>query len=86
MEYIDLGLNDVGLHGEEKYKKESMNALFYKSIRKLMEDPSGLSCPQVLRMDNCGLGPPFCRSIGKVSVLKQRIVLSCVMFHVSGIY
>ena len=69
MEYIDLGLNDVGLHGEEeKYKKRSMNALFFKSLRKLIENQSGLSCPQVLRMDNCGLGPPFCRSIGKVSL------------------
>jgi hypothetical protein len=70
MESIDLGLNGIGLNGAETYKKKSSKksfALFLHSMRKLIENQCGLACPSVLRMDNCGLGPPSCRSIGKVS-------------------
>ena len=48
------------------------NALLFASIRNLVqgsnnEQNSNYGCPRVLRMDYCGLGPPFCRAIGKVS-------------------
>ena len=71
-EYLDFGLNDIGLHGVDTYKKESDNALLFASIRNLVqgsnnEQNSNYGCPRVLRMDYCGLGPPFCRAIGKVS-------------------
>ncbi len=64
MESIDIGLNDFGLHGIGRRNIQK----FLQSIQKLIENQSGLVCPFVLRMDNCGLGPLSCRYIGKVSL------------------
>mmetsp|Transcript_15041 Transcript_15041/g.17169 ORF Transcript_15041/g.17169 Transcript_15041/m.17169 type:complete len:701 (+) Transcript_15041:104-2206(+) len=65
MESINISLNDIGLHGVDTVHKTSETASFMKSIKKLIENESGLACPSILRIDNCGLGPPSCRSIGK---------------------
>ncbi|KAL7520861.1 hypothetical protein ACHAWX_006291, partial [Stephanocyclus meneghinianus] len=67
LEELDLSFNDIGGHGTQ-----SMGLDLVNSARILFE--RGFNCsiannaflvPRVLAMENCGIGPAFCRSIGR---------------------
>jgi hypothetical protein len=63
IEKLDLSLNDIGGHGSH-----SANLELLTSTRRLFEQgQSNLLVPKVLVLENCGIGPAFCRSIGRVS-------------------
>ena len=61
IEQLDLSFNDIGGHGLHPPSIELSD-----SIRRLFEsnDRSSL-VPRVLVLENCGVGPIFCRSIGR---------------------
>ncbi|KAL3792656.1 hypothetical protein HJC23_009384 [Cyclotella cryptica] len=67
LEELDLSFSDIGGHGTQFIGLDLVN-----SARRLFE--RGLNChstndpllvPRVLAMENCGIGPAFCRSIGR---------------------
>ena len=65
---LDIGLNDIGSHGEDIENQHTgllrqQIRQFTISMRNLIESNA---CPNKIRMDYCGLGPPICRAIGKV--------------------
>lgn len=65
IEKLDLSLNDIGGHGSH-----SANLELLTSTRRLFEQGQSnlnLLVPKVLVLENCGIGPAFCRSIGRVS-------------------
>eukprot|EP00559_Dactyliosolen_fragilissimus_P005576 CAMPEP_0184868214 /NCGR_PEP_ID=MMETSP0580-20130426/29586_1 /TAXON_ID=1118495 /ORGANISM="Dactyliosolen fragilissimus" /LENGTH=665 /DNA_ID=CAMNT_0027368967 /DNA_START=159 /DNA_END=2153 /DNA_ORIENTATION=- len=76
---LDIGLNDIGMHGSEISKVmddadvTAQQRLFFKSLQVLIG--SQTSCPNTLRMDSCGLGPPACRSIGKGIIDGAKVIL-----------
>jgi hypothetical protein len=71
---LDFGFNDFsGHHGltlhPDGHRSNIQGGLhtFLKSVRSLIEDEMGAGLrPSILRLDMCGLGPQFCRSIAKV--------------------
>ena len=67
---LDIGLNDIGSHGEEI--EDEQRGLIRQQIRQFTISMRNLiesnACPNKIRMDYCGLGPPICRAIGKVRV------------------
>lgn len=66
LDSIDLGVNDIGLHGIDTDSKSSMAiAEMNKMFRTLVQNEYD-RCPRALRLDVCGLGPATCKAIGKV--------------------
>ena len=57
---LDLSYNDIGGEGVHPPNPQMLN-----SVRRLFE--GGRAAPRVLCLENCSLGPAFCRSIGRVS-------------------
>jgi hypothetical protein len=55
-----LSYNDIGGEGVHPPNPQMLN-----SVRRLFE--GGRAAPRVLCLENCSLGPAFCRSIGRVS-------------------
>ena len=69
LEELDLSFNDIGGHGSH-----TVNLELLTSTRRLFEchgngNNNFLVIPRVFSMENCGLGPAFCRSIGRVRFL-----------------
>jgi hypothetical protein len=62
IEELDLSFNDIGGHGVH-----SPNAQLQDSIRRLFEGEGSGFAPRLLTLENCGIGPSFCRSVGRVS-------------------
>ena len=74
LEELDLSFNDIGGHGSNPANLEFLN-----SVRRLFEHGQNLMMvPKVLKLENCGVGPAFCRSVGRVSILKHRLYPSQV--------
>ncbi len=82
-------------NSKHKKQNNNDHTLLFTSIRKLIEhsvgveveretgersSPTYTTCPTVLRFDNCGLGPPFCRAIGKVSDEKSSTFIASFMY------
>lgn len=68
LDELDLSFNDIGGHGSSP-----ANLALLTSVRRLFEHgQSNLIVPKVLSLENCGVGPAFCRSIGRVSILKPH--------------
>lgn len=62
IDQLDISFNDIGGHG---FHSASLGLL--TSVRCLFEHSHGnLLVPNILIMENCGIGPAFCRSIGRV--------------------
>ena len=69
LEELDLSFNDIGGHGSHAANLELLT-----NTRRLFEHHgntyyNNLVIPRVLSMENCGIGPAFCRSIGRVRFL-----------------
>ena len=64
MEELDLSFNDIGGHGIH-----SPNVQLLDSARRLFEGDGTAFVPRILSLENCGIGPAFCRSIGRVSMV-----------------
>ena len=62
IEELDLSFNDIGGHGVH-----SPDAQLQESIRRLFEGEGSGFVPRLLTLENCGIGPSFCRSVGRVS-------------------
>jgi len=62
IEELDLSFNDIGGHGVH-----SPDAQLQDSIRRLFEGEGSGFVPRLLTLENCGIGPSFCRSVGRVS-------------------
>ncbi|KAL9185334.1 hypothetical protein ACHAXT_003111 [Thalassiosira profunda] len=60
LEELDLSFNDIGGHG-----MHPPNAHLLESARRLFECSATAFVPRVLTLENCGIGPAFCRSIGR---------------------
>ena len=60
IEDLDLSFNDIGGHGVHPPSTELLD-----SIRRLFESNDRSLVPRVLVLENCGIGPIFCRSIGR---------------------
>jgi len=61
IEELDLSFNDIGGHGLHPPSTELLD-----SIRRLFESNDRSSVvPSVLVLENCGIDPVFCRSIGR---------------------
>ena len=63
VEELDLSFNDIGGHGSHAVNRQLLD-----SARKLFEGQGTAFVPRILSLENCGLGPAFCRSIGRVSM------------------
>lgn len=62
LEKLDLSLNDIGGHG-----CNPANLAMLNSVRMMFEQGRrNVLVPRVLSLENCGAGPAFCRSIGRV--------------------
>jgi len=63
IEELDLSFNDIGGGGNGVHPPSTK---LFDSIRRMFEsnDRSSL-VPRVLELENCGIGPIFCRSIGR---------------------
>lgn len=67
IEELDLSFNDFSGHGIQLLN--SARRLFEGGTFKLQNNGVGMQLvPRVLILENCGIGPAFCRSIGRVSV------------------
>ncbi|KAL7542252.1 hypothetical protein ACHAXR_012797 [Thalassiosira sp. AJA248-18] len=60
IEELDLSFNDIGGHGINP-----PNVKLLESVRKLFQCGGSAFVPRVLSFENCGIGPAFCRSIGR---------------------
>jgi hypothetical protein len=60
IEKLDLSYNDIGGEGINPPSAQLLN-----SIRRLFENENYSVIPNILLMENCGIGPAFCRSIGR---------------------
>jgi len=60
IEELDLSFNDIGGHGVHP-----PNVQLLDSTRRLFEGGRTTSAPRILTLENCGIGPAFCRSIGR---------------------
>ncbi len=74
IEELDLSYNDIGGHGSHAH-----NVQLLDSVRRLCErgNRGGVAAafiPRVLTLENCGIGPAFCRSVGRVSGAKCECV------------
>lgn len=71
IEELDLSYNDIGGHGSH-----ALNVQLLSSVRRLFEGGGGGGAaafvPRVLILENCGIGPAFCRSIGRVRSERER--------------
>ena len=66
IEELDLSYNDFGGHGDHP-----LSAKLLDSVRRLCEEGgrggvASAFIPRVLTFENCGIGPAFCRSVGRV--------------------
>ena len=69
LEELDLSFNDIGGHGARAMGLDLVNSarfLFERGFNCRITN-TALLVPRVLAMENCGIGPAFCRSIGRVS-------------------
>lgn len=64
IEELDLSFNDIGGHGINP-----PNVQLLESVRRLFEGCG--SAPRILSLENCGIGPAFCRSVGRVSIVER---------------
>ena len=62
IEELDLSFNDIGGHGVH-----SSHSQLQDSIQKLFEGEGSVFAPRLLTLENCGIGPSLCRSVGRVS-------------------
>jgi hypothetical protein len=64
IEILDISFNDIGGHGSN-----SANLELLSSTRRFFEHGCRgiLRLPRVIVLENCGIGPAFCRSVGRVS-------------------
>jgi hypothetical protein len=62
IEELDFSFNDIGGHGVHLPSPQ-----FQDSVRKLFEGVGSDFVPRLLTLENCGIGPSFCRSVGRVS-------------------
>jgi hypothetical protein len=62
IEELDLSFNDIGGHG-----MHAPNVQLQDSVQRLFEGERLAFAPRVLTLQNCGIGPLFCRSVGRVS-------------------
>lgn len=60
VEELDLSFNDIGGHGIHP-----PNVKLFESVRRLFEGGNSAYAPRILSLENCGIGPAFCRSIGR---------------------
>lgn len=74
VEELDLSFNDIGGHG-----MHPPNAKLLDSARRLFESEKVAFIPRILTLENCGIGPAFCRSIGRVSTDLKAVIFAA--FH-----
>lgn len=60
IETLDLSYNDIGGEGINPPSAQLLN-----SVRRLFEHETYSKIPNILLMENCGIGAAFCRSIGR---------------------
>ena len=60
IETLDLSYNDIGGEGINPPSAQLLN-----SVRRLFEHENYSKIPNILLMENCGIGAAFCRSIGR---------------------
>eukprot|EP00984_Skeletonema_dohrnii_P022128 scaffold11242_cov80-Skeletonema_dohrnii-CCMP3373.AAC.1 len=60
IEKLDLSYNDIGGEGINAPSAQLLN-----SVRRLFENEDYSIIPNILLMENCGIGAAFCRSIGR---------------------
>jgi hypothetical protein len=74
---LDLGWNSIGGtdHYEGSRRPHISNRKLYKSIRELIQ--SSHSCPETLRLEQCGVSVGFCRAIGKVELQQLYSQTTC---------
>jgi len=60
IEKLDLSYNDIGGEGINAPSAQLLN-----SVRRLFENENYSIIPNILLMENCGIGAAFCRSIGR---------------------
>ncbi|KAL3787449.1 hypothetical protein ACHAW5_008987 [Stephanodiscus triporus] len=60
IEELDLSFNDIGGHGVQ-----SPNSQLQDSVRRLFEGEGAAFFPRLITLENCGIGPSFCRSVGR---------------------
>ncbi|KAL7537918.1 hypothetical protein ACHAWF_005940 [Thalassiosira exigua] len=60
IEDLDLSSNDIGGHGIH-----APNAKLFESVRRLFEGGRTAFVPRILTVENCAIGPAFCRSVGR---------------------
>ena len=78
IEELDLSFNDIGGHG-----MHAPNVQLQDSVQRLFEGERLAFAPRVLTLQNCGIGPLFCRSVGRVSsdaitIIFTVFALSCL--------
>lgn len=71
IEELDLSFNDIGGHG-----MHAPNDQLQDSVQRLFEGERLAFAPRVLTLQNCGIGPLFCRSVGRVSSDAITIILT----------
>lgn len=62
IEELDLSFNDIGGHGIQ-----APHVQLQDSVQRLFEGVRSAFAPRVITLQNCGIGPLFCRSVGRVS-------------------
>jgi len=84
IEELDLSFNDIGGHGTHAPSVQLQN-----SVQRMFEGERLAFAPRVLTLQNCGIGPLFCRSVGRVSresscafTLMIIIFNRCILTHV----
>jgi hypothetical protein len=84
IEELDLSFNDIGGHGTH-----APSVQLQDSVQRLFEGERLAFAPRVLTLQNCGIGPLFCRSVGRVSresscafTLMIIIFNRCILTHV----
>ena len=60
---LDLGWNELS-------QDHRGSKMFLKALQKVVEDSN--TCPEIIRLDVCGLGPAACRALGKVRVFCMK--------------
>jgi len=75
IEELDLSFNDIGGHG-----MHAPNVQLQDSVQRLFEGERLAFAPRVLTLQNCGIGPLFCRSVGRVSSDAITIIIIFTVF------
>ncbi len=67
IEELDLSYNDIGGHGSHAQIVQLLDSVRSFCERGNVGGVVAAFIPRVLTLENCGIGPAFCRSVGRVS-------------------